>query len=99
MLDVADLFRVDCVEAAFWEAFENATGRLEGLELLARTIYGADKKRIALELVPNLINKADGGFIFKLIDGGVLRDLLLDHCKKNIGSTPKYEALMEWMKA
>lgn len=99
MLDVADLFRVDCVEAAFWEAFENAAGRLEGLELLARTIYDADKKRIALELVPNLINKADGGFIFKLIDGGVLRDLLLDHCKKNIGSTPKYEALMEWMKA
>lgn len=99
MLDPSDLSRVDAVEAAFWEAFRNAEGRLEGLELLARTIYGADKKRIALEMVPNLINKADGGFIFRLIDGCVLRDLLLDHCKKNIGSTPKYEALMEWMKA
>lgn len=99
MLDPSDLVRVDEVEAGFWAAFENAAGRLEGLELLARTIYGADKKRIALELAPNLINKADGGFIFKLIDGGVLRDLLLDHCKKNIGSTPKYEALLEWMKA
>lgn len=99
MLDPSDLARVDAVEAAFWEAFRNAEGRLEGLELLARTIYGADKKRIALEMVPNLINKADGGFIFRLIDGCVLRDLLLDHCKKNIGSTPKYEALMEWMKA
>lgn len=99
ILDPSDLARVDAVEAAFWEAFRNAEGRLEGLELLARTIYGADKKRIALEMVPNLINKADGGFIFRLIDGCVLRDLLLDHCKKNIGSTPKYEALMEWMKA
>lgn len=99
MLDPSDLVRVDAVEAAFWEAFRNAEGRLEGLEMLARTIYGADKKRIALEMVPNLINKADGGFIFRLIDGCVLRDLLLDHCKKNIGSTPKYEALMEWMKA
>jgi RNA ligase len=99
MLDPSDLARVDAVEAAFWQAFHNALGRLEGLEMLARTIYGADKKRIALEMVPNLINKADGGFIFRLIDGCVLRDLLLDHCKKNIGSTPKYEALMEWMKA
>ena len=99
MLDPSDLVRVDNVEAAFWEAFRNAEGRLEGLEMLARTIYGADKKRIALEMVPNLINKADGGFIFRLIDGCVLRDLLLDHCKKNIGSTPKYEALMEWMRA
>ncbi len=99
MLDPSDLARVDDVEAGFWAAFENAEGRLEGLEMLARTIYGADKKRIALEMVPNLINKADGGFIFKLIDGHAIRDLLLDHCKKNIGSTPKYDALMEWMKA
>ena len=99
MLDPSDLVRVDEVEAGFWQAFENTAGRLEGLEMLARTIYGADKKRIALEMVPNLINKADGGFIFRLIDGGVLRDLLLDHCKKNIGSTPKYDALMDWMRA
>ncbi len=99
MLDPSDLVRVDEVERAFWAAFENAEGRLLGLEMLARTIYGADKKRIALEMVPNLINKADGGFIFKLMDGYAIRDLLLDHCKKNIGSTPKYEALMEWMKA
>jgi hypothetical protein len=25
--------------------------------------------------------------------------LLLDYAKKNIGSTPKYDTLMEWMKA
>lgn len=99
MLDPSDLIRVDEVEANFWKAFENATGRIEGLEMLARTIYGADKKRIALEMVPNLINKQDGGFIFKLMDGYAIRDLLLDHCKKNIGSTPKYDDLMEWMKA
>jgi RNA ligase len=99
MLDPSDLVRVDEVERAFWAAFENAEGRLLGLELLARTIYGADKKRIALEMAPNLINKQDGGFIFRLIDGHSIRDLLLDFCKKNIGSTPKYEALMEWLKA
>lgn len=99
MLDPSDLVRVDQVETDFWAAFENAAGRLEGLEMLARTIYGADKKRIALEMVPNLINKQDSAFIFKLIDGHAVRDLLLDYAKKNIGSTPKYDVLMEWMKA
>lgn len=98
VLDPTDLARVDSVEAAFWEAFHNAEGRLEGLELLARTIYGADKKRIALEMVPNLINKADSSFIFRLVDGYNIRDMLLEHCKKSIGSTPKYEALMQWMR-
>ena len=99
MLDPSDLVRVDQVEADFWAAFENVAGRIEGLEMLARTIYGADKKRIALEMVPNLINKQDSAFIFKLIDGHAVRDLLLDYAKKNIGSTPKYDTLMEWMKA
>lgn len=99
MLDPSDLVRVNEVEQAFWDAFENAEGRILGLEMVARTVYGADKKRIALKMVPNLINKADGGFIFRLMDGHPIRDLLLDHCKKNIGSTPKYEALMEWMQA
>jgi hypothetical protein len=99
MLDPSDLTQVNRVEADFWAAFDNASGRLEGLETLARTIYGADKKRIALEMMPNLINKQDVGFIFKLIDGYTIHDLLLDHCKKNIGSTPKYNILMDWMKA
>jgi hypothetical protein len=99
MLDPSDLVRVDQVEADFWAAFENVAGRIEGLEMLARTIYGADKKRIALEMVPNLINKQDSAFIFKLIDGHAVRDLLLDYAKKNISSTPKYDTLMEWMKA
>lgn len=99
VLDPSDLVRVDEVEANFWKAFENVVGRLEGLELLARTIYGADKKRIALEMAPNLINKQDAGFMFKLIDGHDVRELVLTHCKKSIGSTPKYDELMEWMKA
>lgn len=99
LLDATDRARVDAVEAAFWEAFRNTEGRIQGLESLARTIYGGDKKRIALEMVPNLINKQDGSFIFKLIDGYDIRDVLLDYCKKNIGSTPKYEALLSWLKA
>jgi RNA ligase len=99
ILDGADLDRVKRVEAAFWSAFRNAEDRIGALEMLARTIYGGDKKRIALEMIPNLVNKADGSFLFKLMDGHKMRDVLLDHSKKSIGSTPKYEDLMKWMKS
>ena len=98
-LDETDQKRVDQIEANFWSAYENAIGRLEGLELLARTIYEGNKKRVALEMVPSLIQKQDGAFVFKALDGGNLRAALLEHCKKSIGSTPKYEELMAWMSA
>ena len=99
LLDASDLARVNAVEEAFWTAFKNHEGRLLGLEMIARTVYGADKKRIALEMIPNLINKQDSGLLFRLIDGHHVRDVLLDFAKKNIGSTPKYEALMKLMEA
>jgi RNA ligase len=99
LLDTADLERVRTVERAFWAAFANCEGRLEGLDMLARSIYGGDKKRIALEMVPNLINGQDASFIFRMLDGKSIRSLLLEHCKKSIGSTPKYDVLMEWMQA
>ena len=99
LLDATSAERVDRVEAEFWAAFNNCEGRLIGLDSIARTVYGADRKRIALEMVPNLINSGDAAFIFKMIGGANVRDALLDHCRKSIGSTPKYDALMEWMRA
>lgn len=99
MLDPSDMDRVNEVEDNFWRAFEHAIDRLEGLCVTAQSVYGGNKKRIALEMVPTLDNKQDSGFIFRMVDGHSTRDLLLDHCKKNIGSTPKYDDLMNWMKA
>ena len=97
LLDAPDRARVDQVEYDFWSAFENAEGRLIGLDMIARTVYGGDKKRVALEMVPNLLHHEDSSFIFRMLSGQQIRPILLDYCKKHIGSTPKYESLMEWM--
>jgi hypothetical protein len=66
--------------------------------LIARTVYGGDKKRVALELVPNLLKKTDASFIFKMLDGKPLRDMLIDHVRKCVGNTTRYEEMVEWMK-
>lgn len=99
LLDATSAERVDRVEAEFWEAFTHAEDRLAGLSMIASTVYGGDRKRVALEFVPNLINSGDAPFLFKMLGGANLREALLDHCRKSIGSTPKYDALMEWMRA
>ena len=98
LLDAPDCARVMQVEKAFWNDFDNVQGRLEGLDLLARTIYGGDKKRVALEMVPNLINKGDGAFIFKMLDGKSVRDMLIEQVRKCVGNTNRYDEMVEWMK-
>lgn len=98
LLDAPDFARVMQVENAFWNDFDNVQGRLEGLDLLARTIYGGDKKRVALEMVPNLINKGDGAFIFKMLDGKSVRDMLIEQVRKCVGNTTRYDEMVEWMK-
>ena len=98
LLDAPDFARVMQVEKSFWNDFDNVQGRLEGLDLLARTIYGGDKKRVALEMVPNLINKGDGAFIFKMLDGKSVRDMLIEQVRKCVGNTTRYHEMVEWMK-
>jgi RNA ligase len=98
LLDQADLDRVNEVETNFWKDFANVEDRLAGLMLIARAVYGGDKKRVALELVPNLLKKTDASFIFKMLDGKPLRDMLIDHVRKCVGNTTRYEEMVEWMK-
>lgn len=98
IMDAADVKRIRDYEVMFWNLFANTEGRLEGLQMLAKTVYGGDKKRVALEMVPNLLNKDDGSFIFRMLDGKNVRDLLIEHVKKNMNNNTKYDGLIEWMK-
>lgn len=98
IMDASDVKRIRDYEVMFWNLFANTEGRLEGLLAIAKTVYGGDKKRVALEMVPNLLNKDDGSFIFRMLDGKNVRDLLIEHVKKNMNNNTKYDGLIEWMK-
>jgi hypothetical protein len=67
------------------------------LRINAQQSYNDDRKRIALEMVPHLENKADSGFVFKMLDGHDLRELMLEHIKKNISTNVKWESCAKWM--
>ena len=97
MLPTAQADRVREFENRFWRAFKQKENRLLGQRMNASQTYGDDRKRIALEMVPHLENKADASFIFRMLDGHDLRDLLLQHIEKNISSNTKWDACAAWM--
>ena len=99
LLDTADIAVVRAYEQRFTAAVENVLGRLEGLVTLARVLHGGVKKDVAINFVPNLLNKEDASFIFSALDGKELRALVIKKIKDSVGNGPKYEAMMNWMEA
>lgn len=99
LLDATDLATVRSYELRLSSAIDNVLGRLEGLVTLARVLHSGVKKDVAINFVPNLINKDDASFIFSALDGKELRTLVINKIKTSVGNTTKYDALMKWMEA
>jgi len=99
LLDATDLATVRAYERRFDAALDNALGRLEGLITLARVLHGGNKKEVAINFVPNLINKEDASFIFSALDGKELRPLVIKKIRDSVGNGPKYDAMMHWLEA
>lgn len=97
ILDETDTEIVKNYEKRFSAALDDVLVRIEGLVMIAKTVYGGDKKTVALEFAPNLLQKQDARFIFSVLDGKDLRPLVLDHIAKSVTKTEKYEELVKWM--
>lgn len=78
-------------------AIDNVVSRIEGLVMIARVLHGGDRKKIALELVPNLRFKEDARFIFGAFDGRDIREEVLKKLRNDVGNTVKYDNAKEWL--
>lgn len=97
MLPQVQADRVRDFEARFWTAFKQKENRLYGLRIAAQQTYEDDRKRIALEFVPTLKDKADAAFIFRMVGGADIRELMLDYVRKNINTNVKWDECAKWM--
>lgn len=97
MLDENDLARVKEYQHIFWEAFNDTVSRIHGLYQIAMTVYGGEKKRVALELVPNLLRKTDAKFLFSAMDGKNIEESVLEYVKRHLGSIVGYNEMFEWL--
>lgn len=99
LMDEEDRAIVEAFEIRFQHAIENVLGRIEGLVSLAKVLHGGNKKDVAINFIPNLINKEDASYIFSALDGKEIRPLILKKLALAVENTTAFEALMNWMEA
>jgi RNA ligase len=97
MLPTAQVDRIRNFETRFWAAFRVKEDMLLADRDICSQLYEDDRKRIALEYVPTLPNKADAQFVFRMLDGHNIRDLLLDHIRKSISTNTKWDVCAAWL--
>jgi RNA ligase len=97
MLPQAQADRVRDFVDRFWDAFKVKEDRLLAERDIARQLYSDNRKRIALEFVPTLENKADASFIFRMLDGKDIRELMFQHIEKHINNNTKWESCAQWL--
>ena len=97
LLPTVQVERIREFEERFWRAFLVKEETLLADRDICRQLYDNNRKRIALEYVPKLESKADASFIFKMLDGKDLRELMFEHIRKSITSNTKWDACAEWM--
>lgn len=91
--DEAD--RIRDFEENFWDAFLATELRLDLLSVKASELE--DRKAVATKFIPTLENKSDASFIFKILDGYDLRELMIEHMRKCLGSNVKWDECAKWM--
>jgi RNA ligase len=97
MLPTVQVDRIRDFETRFWAAFRVKEDMLLADRDICSQLYEDDRKRVALEYVPTLPNKADAQFVFRMLDGHNIRDLLLDHVRKSINTNTRWEECARWM--
>ena len=97
LLPEKEIAKVRDFETRFWKAFRQTEYAIQCCYDDASLEFGADRKSIALEFIPRQENKAYAQFIFRMLDGNNIRDLLVDHVRKNISSNTRWDACAEWL--
>jgi len=97
MLPVVQANRVRNLEIRFWNAFKVKEDQLLADRDVVNQLYDNDRKRVALEYIPKLEDKADAPFIFRMLDGHNIRDLMLDHVRKSISTNTRWDQTASWL--
>lgn len=97
-LDENDFNRIKDYERKFYDALSIKVGWLEAITI--RVIHRAkmDRKYLATVLLPaSNLQPDEYKFVYKVVDGHVLREVVMDHIKSRLGNTAKYNELAAWL--
>ena len=100
MLPQEQVNRIRDFETRFWKAFKSKEVHLlELYDVVGRkdTKYPT-RKAVATEFMPKYVkDKADAQFVFRMLDGHDLREMLLQHIEKSIHTNVKWDECAAWL--
>lgn len=97
MMPPHEVVRVREFESRFWNAFGYKETYIATMFDFARGEFGSDRKSIAVEFIPRLEDKTIAPFIFRMLDGKDIRELMLDHVRKSISTNTRWEECATWL--
>ena len=97
ILDEVDRKTVLDFQERFNDYLSHTLHRLEQNRIQAEDIYGGDRKRVALEMIPNLKHREDSVYIFAALDGKDIRNMLIKNIRTAVTNTTRYDKLMDWI--
>lgn len=96
-LDEGDTKRVREFEIAFWKAIDEKEKSLTTMIVNAIKTCEGDRKRIALEFVPSMSDKADSMFIFGAIGDKKVHDMVMTKLHKNMNADARFDEFWQWL--
>lgn len=96
-LDQKDFEKLRKFEVDFWAAFKKKAESIEDMiaDAVART--QGDRKRIALEIVPELKDKTLSQFIFGSVTGKRVDDMLMAYVQKHAVADARWDECWQWL--
>jgi T4 RnlA family RNA ligase len=90
-----DKNRINNFSNAFWSEIVYISNELEDAYKEIRAKFKWDRKAFALEWAPTL-PRLTAAFFFRMWDGSLARDAIVDHIKKNCGAQSKIDSV-RWL--
>lgn len=97
-LDEIDRNRVDTLQQKFWDYFHEKEDYLKSVSSRVIDETNGDRKRIALEYVPNFEDKMVAKYVFGMVDNRDVYDMLMSDIEKNLTSNVKWDSFWTWLK-
>lgn len=96
-LDAFDVKRVRDFEVEFWKAIDDKEKSLTQMTNDAILKTNGDRKRIALEIMPNMADKSDSAIIFGVLSNKTIRDMIMGRLNKNMSADARFDEFFQWL--
>lgn len=97
-LDEMDRNNVDKIQKEFWEYFYKKEDYIKCISSRVINETNGDRKRIALEYVPNFEDKMVSKYVFGVLDNRDVHDMLMSDVEKNLSTNTKWDSFWVWLK-